>query len=137
MPPMPLQSLSDVLFHERRLLELLLFKLDEERLVLEAGLTRWLALATREVETVLDELNKAELARSVEFAALVPELRLGDDAKLISLVMAVDPPWDGVFADHHKELKALMTDVLEAAATSKAMLREGYETIKAALEAAG
>jgi hypothetical protein len=133
----PLQRLSDLLFHERRLLELLLFKLDEERLVLEAGLTRWLVLATREVETVLDELNKAELTRSVEFAAAATDAGLGDDANLLSLVMAVPPPWDGVFADHQRELKTLMTDVLAAAATSKAMLREGYETIKQALEAAG
>ena len=134
---MPLQALSDALFHERRLLELLLFKLDEERLLLESGHTRWLALASREVETVLDELNKVELARSVAFAGVAPGLGLAPGANLVSVIDAVEPPWDTVFAEHHKELRALMTEVLDAAATSNGLLREGYETIRQALEATG
>jgi hypothetical protein len=134
---MGLQSFSDVLFQERRLLELLLFKLDEEQLVLEAGRTRWLALASREVETVLDELNKVELGRSVAFASVAPDLGLGTDATHQSVVDAVDPPWDSLFADHQRELKALMGEVLDAAASSRALLRDGYDTIRQALEATG
>jgi hypothetical protein len=134
---MALQAFSDVLFQERRLLELLLFKLDEERLVLEAGRTRWLALASREVETVLDELNKVELARSVAFAKLAPELGLGDGANLADVTAAVPSPWEAVFADHHQGMKALMTEVVEAAQSSQTLLRQGYETIVQALEATG
>ncbi|HEV7888474.1 MAG TPA: hypothetical protein VGO92_13020, partial [Acidimicrobiales bacterium] len=69
---MTIQDFSEVLFQERRVLELLLFKLEEEQLLLEMGRSRWLALASREVETVLDELNKVELARSVAFAGVAP-----------------------------------------------------------------
>ena len=134
---MGLQSFSEVLFQERRLLELLLFKLDEQQLLLETGRTRWLALASREVDTVLDELNKVELARSVAFAAVAPELGLGDDAQLSSVVASVGSPWESVFADHHRELKSLMTEVLDAAASSKSLLRDGYDTILQALEATG
>lgn len=134
---MSLQSFSDVLFQERRLLELLLFKLDEEQLVLESGRTRWLALASREVETVLDELNKIELARSVAFATVAPDLGLGQDATLVSVIGAVDSPWDSVFTEHHKALTGLMSEVLTSAASSKTLLREGYDTIRQALEATG
>ena len=56
-----LERLSEVLWRERHLLELLLFKLEEEQLVLTSGRTRWLGHATREVETVLEEIRTAEL----------------------------------------------------------------------------
>jgi hypothetical protein len=115
----------------------LLFKLDEEQLVLQSGRTRWLALANREVDTVLDELNKVELARSVAFASVAPELGLSDEATLQSVVDAVPAPWDAVFADHHRSLRDLMTEVLDAAASSRVLLEDGYDTIRQALEATG
>ena len=45
---MGLQEVSTTLWQERNLLELLLFKLEEEQLLLAAGRTRWLARATRD-----------------------------------------------------------------------------------------
>ena len=50
---MSMEDLSSVLWRERDLLELLLFKLEVEQLVLTSGRTHWLAVAAREVETVL------------------------------------------------------------------------------------
>ncbi|HUX71839.1 MAG TPA: flagellar protein FlgN, partial [Cellulomonadaceae bacterium] len=43
---MGLMQLSDVLWQERHLLELLLFKLEEEQMILTSGRTRWLGHAT-------------------------------------------------------------------------------------------
>jgi len=134
---MSLQTFSEVLFQERRVLELLLFKLETERLLLGTGQERWLALASREVDTVLDELNKVELARSVVLAQTAPELGLGPDATLATLIGVVPAPWDTVFADHQRELKALMGDVLAAAESSRHLLRQGYDSIRMALEATG
>ena len=54
---MALSDVSNILWRERQLLELLVFKLEEEQLVLAAGRTRWLAHATREVENVLGEIQ--------------------------------------------------------------------------------
>ena len=88
---MALSELSDVLWTERRLLELLLFKLEEEQLVLTSGRTRWLAHATREVETVLDQIRDAELAKipyvvvwgeRESLAALAVRRRGGDQATI-------------------------------------------------------
>ena len=42
---MALSDVSNILWRERQLLELLVFKLEEEQLVLAAGRTRWLAHA--------------------------------------------------------------------------------------------
>ena len=50
---MSLTEVSSILWRERELLELLLFKLEEEQLLLAAGRSRWLGHATREVEMVL------------------------------------------------------------------------------------
>ena len=40
---MGLSEVSNILWRQRQLLELLLFKLEEEQLVLKSGSTRWLA----------------------------------------------------------------------------------------------
>jgi hypothetical protein len=63
---MALSDVSNILWRERQLLELLVFKLEEEQLVLAAGRSRWLSHATREVETILGEIKKVELDRAVE-----------------------------------------------------------------------
>jgi hypothetical protein len=142
---MSLRAFSEVLFQERRVLELLLFKLETERMLLDAGMERWLALASREVDTVLDELNKVELARSVVLAQAAPELGLdvgvngegGAGATLASVVAVVPPPWDTMFAEHQRVLKSLMGEVLLAAESSRHLLRQGYDSIRLALEATG
>lgn len=134
---MAMRDFSEVLFEERRVLELLLFKLETERLLLDTGQERWLALASVEVETVLDELSKVELARSVVLAQAAPELGLGPDATLASVVSVVPPPWDTIFAEHQRQLQSLMREVLVAAESSRHLLREGYDSIRMALEATG
>src|SRR5947208_14865166 len=73
---MGLSEVSNILWRERQLLELLLFKLEEEQLVLASGRSRWLSHATREVEMVLAEIKQAELARSIEVDAAAAELGL-------------------------------------------------------------
>ena len=65
---MALSDVSNILWRERQLLELLVFKLEEEQLVLAAGRTRWLAHATREVENVLGEIRRVELERAIAVA---------------------------------------------------------------------
>src|SRR3546814_12674887 len=68
--PMGLSEASNILWRQRHLLELLLFKLDVEQTLLSPGRLRWLARATNEVEMVLDELRHPELAHAVALAAL-------------------------------------------------------------------
>ena len=75
-----LQDVSNILWRERNLLELLAFKLDSERLLARAGRTRWLPRADHEVESVLGALKAVELERSIQMHALVEELGLDADA---------------------------------------------------------
>src|SRR3569623_1205948 len=76
---MSLPDLAAVLCRQRDLLERLVYRLECEHLLLAAGRTRFLALATAEVEELLGELRVLELQRSdaadrVALLALVGEL---------------------------------------------------------------
>src|SRR5215213_2294146 len=97
-----LTDLSSVLWRSRELLELLLFKLEEEQLLLASGRTRWLAHATREVENVLEELKHAELARAVEVARVAQEIGIPSESSLRELAEAAPAPWDEILNDHRE-----------------------------------
>ena len=119
---MGLSGLSTLLMRERELLELLAFKLDEERLLVEAGRSRWLGHACREVEVVLDKIAEVELARAVEVASVTPDLDLGHDVTLATLAAAAPPPWSAVFQDHLGALRALAREVLALAGLTQGVL---------------
>ncbi len=91
---MSIDAVSEMLWRERRLLELLLFKLEEEQMVLAAGRNRWLAHATRELETVFEEINIAELERAVSVNAAARWLGLESGASLRELAAVAPEPWD-------------------------------------------
>ncbi|MDQ4504518.1 flagellar protein FlgN [Sinomonas sp. ASV322] len=98
---MAIQDLSAQLWHERELLDLLTFKLEEEQLLLTAGKTRWLSHATREVEQVLERLGAAGLARAVTAAVVAREWGLPEAATLRELAAgAPDGPWGDILAAH-------------------------------------
>jgi hypothetical protein len=114
-----LRDVSNILWRERNLLELLAFKLDSERLLARAGRTRWLAMADHEVERVLDELKAVELDRGVQVQALVEELGLETEPTLQSLVETVPGEWSGILADHRRALLGLARDVDRSARHSR------------------
>ena len=71
-----MEKLSQILWRERELLETLLFKLEEEQMVLAGGRTRWLTRAAREVENVLDTIRETEILRAVAAEEVAAELGL-------------------------------------------------------------
>ncbi|HKU10926.1 MAG TPA: flagellar protein FlgN [Sinomonas sp.] len=102
---MAIHDLSAQLWHERELLDLLTFKLEEEQLLLTSGKTRWLSHATREVEQVLERLSAAGLARAVTAAAVAHEWGLPDESTLKDLAAgAPDAPWAELLSAHLKAM---------------------------------
>src|SRR3954454_2570029 len=99
---MGLAEVSTVLWTERELLELLLFKLEEEQLVLASGRTRWLSRATKEGEMVLEEVRRAALLRAVQGDAAAAELGLPAGPSLRQLAEASDEPWRTLLLDHRQ-----------------------------------
>jgi hypothetical protein len=131
---MSANDLSTLLWRERELLELLLFKLEEEQLLLTAGKAKWLPFATREVEQVLERLRKAGMERTVESAAVAAEWGLRDDATLRDLVRgAPTDAWRDIFSSHltaRTGLTAQIADIRDANLTYlRAASRSAQETL--------
>ena len=114
-----LRDVSNILWRERNLLELLAFKLDAERLLARAGRTRWLAHADHEVEMVLGELKAVELERGIQVQALGAELGLVGDATLLVLAATAPGEWAGILTDHRRALLELARDVDRSARRSR------------------
>lgn len=135
---MGLQSLSSVLWRERQLLELLLFKLEVEQLLLASGNSRWLAHATREVESVLEQIRECDVARAVETDAAAAMLNLEPDSSLNMLAQAADSPWDGILTEHRTAFLSLTTEIDSLASSNRELLatsqRAAQETIMALTE---
>lgn len=114
-----LQDVSNILWRERNLLELLAFKLDSERLLARAGRTRWLARADHEVEMVINELKAVELERGIRVQALGEELGVSGDSTLLLLAETVPGEWAGILVDHRRALLELARDVDRSARRSR------------------
>lgn len=130
---MPFNNLSTILWRERQLLELLLFKLEEEQLLLASGRARWLARAANEVEAVLEEIKTAELGRCIEVDAAAAELGLGSDASLGELIEAAPAPWDGILADHRDAFLSMTQEILGVAGSNRELLNQGQRAVRDAL----
>jgi len=130
---MALDKLSEVLWHERTLLELLLFKLEEEQLLLTSGRTRWLAHATREVESVLAQIREAELARAVEASAACTLLGLADGVSLSELAAAAPAPWDELLLQHRQGFAALTAEISQLADGNRELLAMSHRATQETL----
>lgn len=117
-------ELSALLWRERELLELLIFKLEEEQLLLTNGKSRWLQHATLEVEQVMTLLREAGLGRSVEVAALAREWRTDEEATLRELVAhAPTGAWGEIFDAHLNAMTGLTTQIKELRDVNEQFLR--------------
>ncbi|MEJ5944045.1 flagellar export chaperone FlgN [Pseudokineococcus basanitobsidens] len=134
---MGLAELSNVLWREREVLELLLFKLEEEQLVLSSGRTRWLAHATREVEVVLDQVRGAELERAVHVDAVATEVGAPAGAGLRQLAEAAPAPWDEVLGAHRDAFLVLTSEISATAQANRDVLSSGRRALDDALASLG
>jgi hypothetical protein len=108
---MSLSEISNILWRERRLLELLAFKLEEEHLVLASRRTRWLARASSEVDAIIEEIKHVRLERAIRVADSSDELGLSDTPTLRELTSCVPPPWDAIFSEHGRALHTLSLEI--------------------------
>ena len=123
---MGVADLSAVLWRERQLLELLLFKLEEEQLVLSSGRTRWLGHATREVEQVLAHIRTAELGRAMEADDAALELGVAPGSGLLALAEAAPEPWGELLASHREAFLALTTQIQDVAHGNRDLLTTSH-----------
>ena len=127
---MGLSDLSSILWREREMLELLLFKLEEEQLILASGRGRWLAHATREVEMVLDQIRRTEVMRAAEVEVIGAQMGLGQAASLSQLAEAAPQPWADLLRDHRKAFLTLAAEVSAMAEANRDLLTSGQRAVR-------
>lgn len=130
---MSLTDLSSVLWRARELLELLLFKLEEEQLLLASNRSRWLAHATREVQVVLDQLRQTEVARAAYAQAVAMELGLTPEASLGELADAAPVLWSDLLHEHRKAFLTLTSEISSMADANRDLLTAGQRAARETL----
>jgi hypothetical protein len=129
--------LSQILWRERELLELLSFKLEVERLLLSSGRTRWLNQATREIEDVLSTMRESELMRAVAADAAADELGLEPNPSLAALADAAPEPWKAILLEHRDALVTIAREIADLSEENQDLLSAGYRAAQETLNALG
>ena len=101
---MGLAEVSDTLWRERELLELLVFKLDVEQLLADIGERRCREWAAREVDLLLEQLRCTELLRAIQTDEVAAALGLAPGATLQALADAAGEPWRSILREHRQAL---------------------------------
>lgn len=130
---MSIQALDSLLWNQRQLLETLTFKLETELLLLTAGKSRWLTRATAEIEAVLEHLRDAELARTVESAAVAAELGLEADVTLAVLADHAPPQWQQILIDHRTALIQLTSEIEHLTESNRELLSTSQRAVRETL----
>ena len=131
---MSLAELSNVLWRQRQLLDLLLFRMTVEQTLLVGRQVRWLARATDEVEAVLEEMRQTELVRTMVLQEAAEELGLGDDPSLRELAEAAPSPWGEIFEEHRRAFLGLTDEVQTIAASNRELLGREQRATRALLD---
>jgi hypothetical protein len=134
---MSLPDLAAVLWRQRELIERLCYRLECEQLLLAAGRTSRLGLATTEVEMTVDDLQVLEMQRAEAADRAAIELDLPIGSGLSDLAAAAQPPWTGVFLEHRAALIALTAELKILAESNKQLVTGGMMALQAAMSALG
>ena len=134
---MSLPDLAAVLWRQRDLLERLVYRLECEHLLLAAGRTRFLPLATAEVEELLGELRVLELQRAAAAERAAAEVGVDAGTGLERLASAVQPPWTGVLLEHREALLALVGELAALAETNRSLMAAGMKAVESAIAGMG
>ncbi|WIB65565.1 flagellar protein FlgN [Curtobacterium sp. MCBD17_040] len=129
-------ELSAALWRQREVLDLLLFKYEEEHLLLAAGKSRWIPQATREIETVVDQLRTAALRTSLAMATVGEEWGFPEDGKLGDVVTAAPTEaWKDIFGKHRDALKEQTHHIRQLRDTNDQLLRQALRSTQEMLSA--
>jgi hypothetical protein len=131
---MSMEDLTSVLWRERELLEMLLYKLEVEQMVLQHGRSRWLAAAAREIETVLESIRETELLRAVAADSAADELGMEPNPSMMQLAEASQEPWRQMLLDHREGFMTVVAQITNLAESNRDLLSSGYKAAQATLQ---
>ncbi len=121
---MAAHDLSMQLMRERELLELLLFKLDEQQMLLATGRNRWIQHAAAEIERVLAAMPTVALSRDALVAAVADEWGAPEATTLRQLIEAAPTDaWREVLSGHLDVMLALADEIEQMKKVNEQRLR--------------
>ena len=126
-----MDRINAILEREGEVLEILLFKLVETRLLLENDELRFLSRSTREVERARTRAREIDLMRATTVSQHRPGVTLRD------LATESTGPWPGIFRDHHDVLTSLVAEIEVTAHQNSGAARLGLEALQRAKVPAG
>ena len=131
-----LVELADTLTAERRLLEQLLFKLVEARLILAADEARFVGQAMAEVETVMERLRLFEQHRVDAVARLADALGEPPSRVTLSYLAEWAPePYRTMFDHHRDHFLRLTEEICQATVDNRRLATMAVQNLTATLGA--
>jgi hypothetical protein len=130
-----MQELTDVLDRERRLLEMVLFKLVEARHLLVADEARFLPWASAELERAVERVREATLLRAVVAQRAAVAHGLPADTGLRALVGSADEPFGAILSEQADALGRLIGEIRDEVARAGTLAERQLRGIDAVLEA--
>ncbi|KQO98256.1 flagellar export chaperone FlgN [Leifsonia sp. Leaf264] len=132
---MSMHEVSALLWAERELLDVLVFKLETEQLLLTAGKTRWLPRATGEIEKIQSKLSEVNLALAVEVSIVAAEWDLPEDSSLLQLADsdAAEDVWREILVSHHKALTSSLTELAGLRDSNEHLIRSAIRSTQETL----
>ncbi len=125
-----MEKLSLVLWRERELLEVLLYRLEIEQLVLANARTTWLGRATQDVEATLQALRETEVLRAVAAQEAAASVGSPDQASLRELAEASPEPWRSILTDHREAFASITQRVCETADANRDLITAGHRSAR-------
>lgn len=126
-----MEHVGTILEREGDVLEALLFKLIETRLLIDGGEARFLPRATREVARARTRAREVDLLR----AATVAQIKPG--ATLRTLASMAPAPWGAILRDHHHVLAGLVAEIEVVAHQNASLARAGLDELACVPVASG
>lgn len=121
---MAAHDLSMHLTRERDVLELLLFKLDVQQMLLASGRTRWIPQTANEIERVLAEMPALALARDTLVVSVAEEWGVPEATTLRQLIDAApSDAWREVMDGHLTTMTDLAAEIQDLKKLNEHRLR--------------
>lgn len=130
---MNFDNLSTILWRERELLELLLFKAEEKQYVIVSGKTQWLPRIAREIELVLSHLRTLEVERAAQTEEIAADLGLDANPSLRQVAMAAPAPWDDLLQQHYESLLVVVSEIRVLSDANRDLAETGLNAINDAM----
>jgi hypothetical protein len=131
-----LEGLADTLWHERHVVEALLYRMTTARLLLAADEHRFVSVVMDEVEQVVAALHTAEEQRVQALARVAAQLGTPtEELTLPELARRAPAALRTVFEDHRRAFLDLTTEVEETAAANRQLASGALGRVQRSLDA--